>query len=235
MSGVNNPLHFIGQGDWKVPNPEDVANDDGLIALSWELTPAMYQRLYPVGIFPWFDQDEVVFWFSPPVRSITYTREVKVAKSMRPYFNKKEWKVTVNQAFEQVVSHCGEMPRPGQNGTWITEKFEHNFIEMHRMGFAHSFEVWEGTNLIGGTFGVMTGDIFVGESMFHTKTNASKFAYISMCRLLAENGVEIVDNQIPTMHLSSLGAVEEDRAVYLEILKYAHANSVVKSPLFPQP
>ena len=87
MNSINSPLYFIGQGDWEVPNPNDAANDEGLIALSWELYPEMYERLYPTGIFPWFDQDGVVFWFSPPVRSVTPTNAVVVAKSMRPHIN----------------------------------------------------------------------------------------------------------------------------------------------------
>ena len=222
MSGVNNPLYFIGEGDWKVPDPEDVANDDGLIALSWDINPEMYKRLYPVGIFPWFDQDEVVFWFSPPVRSITLTSDVKISKSMRPYFNKGVWRTTVNEAFDAVVERCSTVPRPGQDGTWISEKFSANFSRMHQLGQAHSFEIWEGDELIGGTFGVLTGRVFVGESMFHTRPNASKFAYIRMCQILSECGVDVVDNQIPTEHLSSLGAIGEDRTWFLERLKAAH-------------
>jgi len=222
MSGINNPLHFLGQKDWVVPDPEDVSNDDGLIALSWELNPEMYERLYPVGIFPWFEQDEVVFWFSPPVRSITFTAEVKIAKSMRSIFNKNSWRFTINQAFVEVVESCAVVPRPGQEGTWLSEKFMLNFIQMHRLGRAHSFEVWEGDQLIGGTFGVMTGNVFVGESMFHKRPNASKYAYIRMCQALNEKGVDVVDNQIPTDHLASLGAVEEDRSEFLAILKHEH-------------
>lgn len=232
MSGITNPLYFIGQGDWNVPDPEDVANDDGLIALSWDLTPDMYERLYPVGIFPWFEQDEVVFWFSPPLRSVTFTDQVKVAKSMRPYFNKGEWRFTINTAFHEVVRQCGSVPRPGQDGTWLSEMFFHNFSLLHALGKAHSYEVWEGAELIGGTFGVMTGNVFVGESMFHTKPNASKFAYINMCRALLEKGVQVVDNQIPTDHLSSLGAQNIDRSDFLQILIENHREGSGEQPLF---
>ena len=103
MNSINSPLYFIGQGDWEVPNPNDAANEEGLIALSWELYPEMYERLYPTGIFPWFDQDGVVFWFSPPVRSVTPTDAVVVAKSMRPYINKGAWRFSVNTAFDKVL------------------------------------------------------------------------------------------------------------------------------------
>ena len=144
MSSVKNPLSFIGQGNWEVPDPHQVATDEGLIALSWELNPGMYDRLYPHGIFPWFEQDGVVFWFSPPVRSVTPVRSVKVAKSMRSLIHSRRWRFSVNTAFDQVVQHCAEVDRKGQHGTWISEKFQGNFSELARKGRAFSFEVWEG-------------------------------------------------------------------------------------------
>lgn len=214
-----NPLHFIGQEGWSVPDPNEVANSEGLIELSWELSPELYDRCYHKGIFPWFEQDEVVFWFSPEVRSITPTADVKISKSMRPYLNQGKWRFSVNTVFDEVVDHCAQVPRPGQGGTWISEAFGANFKLMHRMGMAHSFEVWDGDTLIGGTFGVMTGAVFVGESMFHTKPNASKFAYIGMCKHLESLGVKYVDNQLPTAHLDSLGALNLDREYFLTILE----------------
>ena len=219
-----NPLHFIGQDGWTVPDPDTAANSEGLIALSWDLAPELYDKCYHKGIFPWFEQEGVVFWFSPEVRSVTPTAEVKVAKSMRPYLNKKQWRFSVNTVFEKVIEKCGEVPRPGQAGTWISEKFQTNFLHMHQLGMAHSFEVWEGDELIGGTFGVMTGGVFVGESMFHTRTNASKFAYIGMCQHLSRNGVEFIDNQLPTEHLDSLGAWNIERDEFLELLE-VHSES----------
>jgi len=220
MNSVNSPLYFIGQGDWEIPNPLDAANEEGLIALSWELYPEMYERLYPFGIFPWFDQDGVVFWFSPPIRSITMTDQVVIAKSMRPYINQKKWRFSVNTAFDQVLEKCSTMPRPGQAGTWITDMFLENFSEMHQQGRAHSFEVWQGEALVGGTFGVMTGGIFVGESMFHTEKNASKYAYIGMCQYLNAIGVAFIDNQLPTDHLDSLGAINVEREYFLEMMNF---------------
>lgn len=214
-----NPLHFIGQEGWSVPDPNEAANSEGLIALSWELSPELYDRCYHYGIFPWFEQDEVVFWFSPEVRSITPTDEVKISKSMRPLFNQSKWRFSVNANFDAVVDRCAEVPRPGQAGTWITDTFEKNFKHMHRLGMAHSFEVWEGEELIGGTFGVMTGNVFVGESMFHTRPNASKYAYIGMCKHLYSVGVKYVDNQLPTQHLDSLGAINLDRSYFLTVLE----------------
>lgn len=218
MSTVNNPLYFIGQGNWEVPDPKNVANEEGLIALSWDLEPDMYKKLYPKGIFPWFDQEGIIFWFSPPVRSVTPTSNVIISKSMRPFINSGKWILKVNSAFDEVVRKCSSVPRPGQSGTWISEPFQRNFSVMHALGRAHSFEVWEGDELVGGTFGVMTGNVFVGESMFHTKDNASKFAYIGMCQYLEKCGVKLVDNQLPTSHLESLGAERWPRDEFLAYL-----------------
>ena len=232
FSSTNNPLYFIGQGDWEVPDPNDVSNDEGLIALSWELSPQMYDRLYPSGIFPWFEQEGVVFWFSPEVRSITATDQVKISKSMRPYINGRKWRFTVNTAFEQVLEKCSAVERPGQAGTWITEKFREHFIALHEDGKGFSFEVWDGQELVGGTFGVITGAIFVGESMFHTQANASKYAYIGMCQYLEAQGVVAVDNQLPTEHLDSLGAVNMEREEFLEIMHH-HAGLAVEDVVVP--
>ena len=222
MEGSLNPLHFIGQEGWVVPDPNGATNSEGLIALSWDLEPKLYDGCYPKGIFPWFEQEGVVFWFSPEERSITPTEKVKISRSMRPLINSRKWRFSVNTVFEKVIEKCSQVPRPGQAGTWITDKFAANFIQMHALGMAHSFEVWEEDILIGGTFGVMTGGVLVGESMFHTKTNASKFAYIGMCQYLQKHGVKYVDNQLPTEHLDSLGAWNLEREVFLEVL-HEHA------------
>lgn len=203
---------------WTAPDPNATVTEDGLIGVSIGLAPKMYARMYTLGIFPWFNEDEIVFWFSPPVRSVTFTAEVRIAKSMRPMINQGKWRFSVNTAFEAVVEACKQAPRPGQSGTWISEMFDDNFNLMHRLGMAHSFEVWEGERLVGGTFGVMSGNLFVGESMYHGATNASKFAYIGMCQYLHSLGVIAVDNQLPTAHLSSLGARDLPREQFLTLL-----------------
>lgn len=233
FSSTNNPLYFIGQGDWEIPDPNDVSNEEGLIALSWELNPELYDRLYPFGIFPWFEQEGVVFWFSPEVRSITVTDQVKISRSMRPYINRKKWRFSVNTAFEQVLDKCSAVERPGQAGTWVTEKFRENFLELHKEGKGYSFEVWDGEELVGGTFGIITGEIFVGESMFHTQTNASKYAYIGMCQYLHTVGIVAVDNQLPTEHLDSLGAINIDREEFLDIMR-KHAGLAAEDAVVPE-
>ena len=138
----------------------------------------------------------------------------------------------MNTAFEQVLEKCSAVERPGQAGTWITEKFRENFLALHHEGKGFSFEVWDGEELVGGTFGVITGAVFVGESMFHTQTNASKFAYIGMCQYLHAQGVVAVDNQLPTEHLDSLGAVNIEREEFLEIMLH-HAGVVAEDAVIP--
>lgn len=226
-------VSFIGGDSWEVPNPQNVVNEEGLVALSLELTPDMYVRMYPYGMFPWFEQEELFFWFSPGTRSITYTEELKVSKSMRPYLNSEKWSVTVNHAFEDVVALCKKVPRPGQMGTWISGSFEAAFNRLHQLGLAHSFEVWDGSRLIGGAFGTLVGNVFVGESMFHRVNNASKLAYIGMTLYMREQGVKFIDNQLPTDHLNSLGASNLDRISYLDLMK-VHAHQVMeKKPIPP--
>ncbi len=217
---LKNSLCSIDTEDhWIPPDPRATVTEDGLIGISVGLAPKMYARMYTLGIFPWFNEDEVVCWFSPPIRSITFTNEVRIAKSMRPFINQRKWRFSVNTAFDRVVEACKEAQRPGQRGTWISSVFEDNFNDMHRLGMAHSFEVWDNDRLVGGTFGVMSGRLFVGESMYHGETNAYKFAYIGMCQYLEQLGVVAVDNQLPTNHLSSLGAQNISRDYFLSLLK----------------
>lgn len=221
---------MIGLGPWRVPDPFDVLTDDGLIAVSFYLTPEMYQRMYVFGIFPWFEQDSSYYWFSPPTRSVTKTKKVNISKSMRPYINKGIWRFSVNTNFKGVLDGCKTVERPGQNGSWISDEFYRTFLEMHEEGMAHSFEVWDGNELIGGTFGVMTGKVFVGESMFHTKTNASKFAYIGMCQYLDHLGVDLLDNQLPTQHLNSLGAKNWEKAKFLWAMYRRRSETLFEVP-----
>ena len=183
-------------------------DDEGLVAIGGDLS---YQRLelaYSFGLFPWYNQEPILWWFTHP-RCIIYTDQIKLSKSMRSLvYNKRPWKVTIDQAFDTVIENCSEIKRQGQNGTWITNEIKNSYSTLHSLGVAHSVEVWskEG-NLIGGLYGVVKGKIFFGESMFAKKANASKYALIYLAAYLLHLGCEVIDCQQDTDHMRSMGAV----------------------------
>lgn len=197
------------------PNPE-LAEPDGLLAIGGDLS---YQRLllaYENGIFPWYSEEEPILWYSPHERFVLFPGELRVTKSMRQVLRSGKFKVTVNEAFGEVIEACSAVPRAGQDGTWITADMKDAYINLHQMGHAHSYEVWEGDNLVGGLYGVDAGRVFCGESMFSKVSNASKTALIS----LATSGLyQLIDCQVHTEHLESMGARFIDREEYLSILQ----------------
>ncbi|MEY4402043.1 MAG: leucyl/phenylalanyl-tRNA/protein transferase, partial [Verrucomicrobiota bacterium] len=158
---------------------------------------------YRHGVFPWYSEDEPVQWFSPNPRFVLLPDELRVTDSLRKTLRKPGWRVTVDQDFEGVMRRCAAIPRPGQDGTWITEDMIAAYVELHRKGFAHSVEVtWQG-ELVGGLYGVSIGRIFHGESMFHTRSDASKVGFVSLVARLKASGYVLIDCQMPTPHLAS--------------------------------
>lgn len=197
------------------PNPE-LAEPDGLLAIGGDLS---YQRLllaYENGIFPWYSDDEPILWYSPHERFVLYPSELRVTKSMRQVLRSDKFKVTVNEAFEAVIEACSAVPRTGQDGTWITGDMKQAYITLHQMGYAHSYEVWEGDTLVGGLYGVDAGRVFCGESMFSKVSNASKTALTALCQT---GKYELVDCQVHTEHLESMGARFINRNDYLAVLQ----------------
>lgn len=198
--------------------PAHLADSSGLLAVDGGLSPEWLLAAYRQGIFPWFNPDEPVLWWSPNPRFVLFPDRLKISKTMKQLIRRKSFEVTFDLAFEEVIKGCKEIYRPGQGGTWITEELMEAFIELHKMGFVHSVEVWQGDDLVGGLYGGLLGNCFFGESMFAKVSNASKYGFIILVKNLREHGCEIIDCQVYTKHLESLGAEMIDRPQFLEII-----------------
>lgn len=196
------------------PRPEN-AEQDGLLAVGGDLSPERLLLAYQWGIFPWYSDETPILWYSPHERFVIFPANIKVSKSMRQLLKKAVFTISFNTAFEKVISACAASERPGQDGTWITADMKKAYTELHKLGFAHSVEVWKGNELVGGLYGVGVGNVFCGESMFSTVSNASKAALIWLCK---NKPYRMIDCQFHTSHLESLGAEFISRENYLEIL-----------------
>lgn len=196
------------------PDPA-LAEPDGLLAIGGDLRSERLLAAYQQGIFPWYSEDTPILWYSPHERFVLFSKELKISKSMRQVLRSGKFEVTYDRAFAQVVAACSGQPRPGQQGTWITEDMQEAYIGLHRIGRAHSVETWYGGQLVGGLYGVTVGQVFCGESMFSREANASKVALVSMCQSASHL---LIDCQVYTDHLASLGARLISRAAYTEWL-----------------
>lgn len=201
--------------------PPYLANPDGILAVGGDLRKERLILAYEMGIFPWFSPGEPIIWWSPDPRFVMYPDDLYVSKSMRPYLNGKRFLITYDQAFGAVMRECQKMPRKGQDGTWITEEMIRAYTALYDAGLAHSVEVWKEDELVGGLYGVSMGKAFFGESMFSKESNASKTAFISLIRKLKARGFDLIDCQVHTPHLESLGAQEIPRALFLEQLTHS--------------
>jgi len=212
-------LYFISPHE-KLP-PVSFADEDGLLAVSRELSPERLKEAYYKGIFPWYNEGQPVLWWSPDPRMVLFPENLKIAKSMRSFLNQDKFQVTFNQQFEKVMKNCGNVDRKGQDGTWITPEIKENYLKLHHEGIAFSTEVWDESELVGGLYGIYLRDknVFCGESMFSKASNASKFGFIKLVQKLEKEGVKLIDCQIYTSHLESLGAEEIPRNEFLEYLR----------------
>lgn len=196
------------------PDPS-YAEEDGLLAVGGDLSPERLRLAYQSGIFPWFSDDDPILWFAPHERCVVFPAHLKVSKSMVKVLKSGIFKVTRNTAFKEVIENCSAVPRKDQDGTWITPEMQSAYICLHELGIAHSFEVWHNNSLVGGLYGIIIGKVFCGESMFSLMANASKTAFISLCRT---QEFELIDCQLPNDHLMSLGAEMIPRQEYMKIL-----------------
>jgi leucyl/phenylalanyl-tRNA--protein transferase len=199
------------------PSPEQ-ASAEGIVAVGGDLKPERVMLAYRKGIFPWFESDDFLLWWSPDPRMVLFPDRLKISKSMRTVLRKKQFEVTFNKAFDQVVEACAKVKRFGQNGTWITPGLMEVYSTLHIQGHAHSVEVWEEGSLVGGLYGIDLGTVFCGESMFSKSSNASKVALIFLVKELKKNKYELIDCQVPTQHLASMGAEPISRTEFLTFL-----------------
>ena len=195
----------------------------GIVAIGGDLSVERLLFAYAHGIFPWFDEGEPILWWSLAPRMVLFPEELVVSKSMRPYFNQKKFDVTFNQNFSEVMRSCRTMKRNGQSGgSWITDDLIAAYSRLHKLGYAHSVEVWQAGELVGGLYGVALGRIFFGESMFAKVQNASKFGFITWVQLLQSLGFWLIDCQQETSHLRSLGA----RPISIELFQVFLENNI---------
>ncbi len=209
------PIYVLDNKLWFPPASD--ADNEGLLAMGGDLSVDRLLIAYKNGIFPWFD-GEIPLWWCPDPRFVLYPAELVISKSMQSLLKKRHFQFTVNKAFREVIAHCKNVKRREQDGTWITDAVEKAYIELHELGFAHSAEVWQDSKLVGGLYGIKMGKVFFGESMFNLVTNASKYAFISFVDLLKSEEIEIIDCQVYTSHLESLGARMVQREHFIKTL-----------------
>jgi leucyl/phenylalanyl-tRNA--protein transferase len=202
------------------PTEQALKHPDGLLAVGGDLTPTRLMVAYRRGIFPWYSEDQPILWWAPSQRMVLFPEHLKVARSLRKVMRKRQFQVTLDQNFREVIIRCAQQVRPHQSGTWITTEMIEAYCQLHHYDFAHSVECWYENQLVGGLYGVALGKIFFGESMFSQMTDASKVAFVYFVRQLQRWGYELIDCQTHTAHLQSLGAIDISRDQYLILLDH---------------
>jgi len=202
------------------PDP-NLADDEGLIAMGGELTPEFLLSAYLQGIFPWFCEDEPILWWSPNPRMVLLPADFKFRKSLQQVINKRTFELRVDTSFREVITSCSKIKRSHEDETWITSDIIEAYVKLHELGYAHSFESYFEGELAGGLYGLSLGNCFFGESMFFTKTDASKVAFYHLVQFALKHRFAFIDAQQPTDHLASMGAKPIPRKDFLEMLKTA--------------
>tara|TARA_B100001063_G_scaffold60716_1_gene54831 strand:- start:7539 stop:8174 length:636 start_codon:yes stop_codon:yes gene_type:complete len=204
--------------DYFFPNPNK-ADKNGIVAYGGDLKPLRILEAYKQGIFPWFESDKNLIWWSPNPRMILYCDKFNVSKSFKFFLKKCDFTITFNKEFEQVINFCANIKRINQKGTWITKGLINSFIDLHKMGRAISVEVWKDDEMVGGLYGLDLDNVFCGESMFSKSSNASKVALYYLTKELKKNKYRFIDCQVPSEHLKSLGAETITREKFLNLLR----------------
>jgi leucyl/phenylalanyl-tRNA--protein transferase len=217
------PMHL--RYELYFPDPEAASDENGIVAFGGDLSPSRLMLAYRKGIFPWYSEGDPILWWSPDPRLVLRPEDLKLRKSLKKRM--KHFEVRFDTAFSEVIHACAAAPRPGQEGTWLLPEMIEAYENLHALGYAHSAEAWQDGELVGGLYGVAVGGLFCGESMFAKVNDASKVALAALVERLQMNGFELIDAQVPTEHLKSLGAVEMPRELFLEKLRVLANKDVV--------
>ncbi len=201
------------------PASQALSDPNGLLAVGGDLDPDRLIAAYRQGIFPWYEEGQPLLWWSPDPRTVVRPSSVHLSRSMRKFLRKTDFAVTFDRCFPAVIQACAA-PRDYTDDTWITPAMQQSYTELHRRGQAHSVEVWQGSELVGGLYGVGLGQVFFGESMFSRRSNASKTAFIALAGRLQQLGCQLIDCQMPTDHLESLGAQQLSRAAFTSSVQH---------------
>jgi len=198
--------------------PAWLARSDGLLCIGGDLTPKRLLLAYKNGIFPWFSKDEPFLWWSPDPRLVLFPKEVNISKSLNKKIKRNLFKVTIDNAFEQTIVSCAGPRKNDHEGTWLVDEMIDSYINLHTLGYAHSIETWRDDKLVGGLYGVCLGGSFFGESMFSFESDASKIALVALANHLKKQHFDLIDCQVTTGHLLSMGACEISRNSFLDII-----------------
>jgi len=218
LPGPDPDFPYLDEGlRFEFPSPETWK--DCIVCVGGNLSPGMLLSAYEQGIFPWYNPGDPILWQSPDPRMVIFPETLRVSKSMRKLIDRGHFETAIDRDFESVICACSKIERPGQNGTWIDDDIIAAYIEMHRLGWAHSSEAYLDGKLVGGCYGVRMGRAFFGESMFAQAPNASKAAFLTFAERIFGDGAAFIDCQVPTPHLCSLGGVEMERGDFLALLK----------------
>jgi leucyl/phenylalanyl-tRNA--protein transferase len=196
--------------------PPHLAIKEGLLAVGGDLSPERLLLAYRNGIFPWYSPGEPILWWSPDPRLVLYPDELRISRSLHKVIKRKTFQITFDKSFDSVIQACADAKRSYGEGTWITDEMKAAYCELHRQGYAHSVEAWQGDNLVGGLYGLAIGRAFFGESMFSRVSNASKVAFVTLVENLKRLKFSLIDCQVRTDHLIRFGAREVPRKVFLE-------------------
>ena len=220
MSSTHDDEYYLPQliEEHIFPSPKQTTQE-GLVAFGGDLNPYRILKAYQNGIFPWFSENDPILWWSPPKRLLLFPKNFKASKSFKRILRNKGFEVHFDRDFESVINHCSLIPREDQEGTWLSSEMKKSYIELHKMGYAHSVETYYEGELVGGLYGIALGGGFFGESMFSLISNASKVSLFALSDMCVKRSYDFIDCQVETPHLLSLGAILVERNDFLDLLE----------------